>query len=245
MAEPKYIKVVALIKKRINDGTYPSGSLISKREELAVELNVSRMTVKKALDILTVDGFVLPKRGIGTLVRPQRIRHKNPLPLSSYGGLSNDLGVPVESTVITFDITFPNPEVQEALELDENQPVYEILRLRVVEGKPYGLEHTFLVASTFPNLDKKVFDGSFYRYLQQNMGLTIGGANRSISAEKPDKNDQKYLQSAPDDPVLQVKQTVYLDDGQPFEMSIDHHPYSAHHTYTFVDVKRENMIKHF
>ncbi|MCI1893569.1 MAG: GntR family transcriptional regulator [Lactobacillus sp.] len=230
--------IVNVIKKRITDGTYPTGGVIPKQEELAAELGVSRMTVKKALDILTVDGYVLPKRGVGTFVRPKVVRQRNSLPLSSYGGLSNDLGVPVESKVILFDIGFPTAEVQEALEIEENQPVYEIRRLRLVDGQPYGLEHTFLNAAIFPQLKPEVFTGSFYRYLHETCGLTIGGANRSISAEKPDQYNEQYLHSKPDEPILQVKQTVYLDDGQPFEMSIDQHPYSAHHTYTFIDVKR-------
>lgn len=241
--EPKYIRVVEEIKKRITNGKYPTGEVIPKQEDLAEELGVSRMTVKKALDILTVDGLVMPKRGVGTFVRPKAVRQSNSLPLSSYGGLSSDLGVPVESKVISFDIEFPGVDVQEALEIEENQPVYEIRRLRLVNGKPYGLEHTFLNADLFPHLNRKVFEGSFYRALHQDYGLTIGGANRSISAEKPDKFDRQYLQSKEDEPILQVAQTVYLDDGRPFEMSVDHHPYAAHHKYTYIDIKRE-AIKH-
>ena len=60
---------------------------------------------------------------------------------------------------------------------------------------------------------------------------------RKISAEKASKNDIKYLASAETDPILQVEQVVYLQDGRPFEYSISRHPYNGKHAYTIFDRK--------
>lgn len=237
MSEPKYARIIKIIKSRIAAGTYQPGALLPKQNELAAELGVSRMTIKRAVDILAEDGVVIPQRGIGTLVRKHPARPAGQLPVDAYEGLSKDLGVPVTSQVLYFDVHFPDLKVREALELEANEPVYEIKRLRIVDGKPYGLEHTFLAMKIIPDLDQKALLGSFYTYLKEERGLKVGGQYRMISAEKATDDDVKYLGSQPGEPVLQVEQTTYLEDGRPFDMSIDHHPYSAHHKYTYLDVK--------
>ncbi|MFD1465987.1 GntR family transcriptional regulator [Lapidilactobacillus mulanensis] len=237
MSEPKYVQIIEVIKQRIKEDIYLPGEMLPNQNDLATELGVSRMTVKKSLDILGKDGYVYSKRGAGTVVR-KRMAHKlNSLPIGGYDGLSKELGGPVTSQVIKFAIHFPSLEVQQALELDKNDPVYEIRRLRIVNGQPYGLEHTFLPLKIIPDLNSDIFLGSFYQFLHHDRKLEIGGAQRSLSAEKADGYDQKYLKSYPTDPILQVKQIVYLKDGRPFEISINRHPYAQHHTYTYLDVK--------
>lgn len=237
MGEPKYARIIKIINARIADQTYKPGELLPKQEELASELSVSRMTVKRAMDILAEDGVVIPQRGIGTIVRKQPGRPAGQLPVNAYEGLSKDLGVPVTSKVLYFDIHFPDPKVQEALELEANDPVYEIKRLRIVNGQPYGLEHTFLTMKIIPNLDKDALLGSFYTFLKEERGLKVGSQYRMISAEKAGDDDVEYLGSEPNEPVLQVEQTTYLEDGRPFDMSIDHHPYGVHHKYTYLSGK--------
>ena len=109
--------------------------------------------------------------------------------------------------------------------------------MRFVDDEPYALEHTFMPISLVPNLSQEVLFGSIYAYLTKEIHLEIGGAFRKISAEKASKNDIKYLASAETDPILQVEQVVYLQDGRPFEYSISRHPYNGKHAYTIFDRK--------
>lgn len=72
MAEAKYKQIFNIIKKRVKDGTYQNGKAIPDQNALANEFNASRMTVKKALDMLSYEGFLYSKRGSGTYVRQKR-----------------------------------------------------------------------------------------------------------------------------------------------------------------------------
>lgn len=64
----KYEEIAGIIRARISDGTYPIDSMLPIQSDLAKEFGVSRMTVKKAIEMLTIEGLVISKQGNGTKV---------------------------------------------------------------------------------------------------------------------------------------------------------------------------------
>ena len=64
----KYEEIASIIRTRISDGTYPIDSMLPIQSDLAKEFGVSRMTIKKAIEMLTIEGLVLSKQGNGTKV---------------------------------------------------------------------------------------------------------------------------------------------------------------------------------
>ena len=68
-------------------------------------------------------------------------------------------------------------------------------------------------------ITENILHHSIYQYIQNELKLEIGDAIRKISAQKSDAYDQKYLDCAKDDPILELEQQVYLKDGRIFEFS--------------------------
>ncbi|MGH3275629.1 MAG: GntR family transcriptional regulator [Streptosporangiaceae bacterium] len=66
---PKYAQVVAEIKRRIDRGTYPPGSLLPSEHQLVTEFGVSRPTIVKSLAALRQDGWIDTQQGRGSFVR--------------------------------------------------------------------------------------------------------------------------------------------------------------------------------
>ncbi|MGC4432265.1 GntR family transcriptional regulator, partial [Streptococcus suis] len=64
----KYEEIANIIRERIADGTYPVDSMLPTQSELTKEFGVSRMTIKKAVEILTIEGLIFSKQGNGTKV---------------------------------------------------------------------------------------------------------------------------------------------------------------------------------
>ena len=169
MAELKYRQIFETIKSRILDGTYPVGSLIPDQNSLAEEFKTSRMTVKKSLDMLAKEGFIYSRRGAGTYVRKNALAQRDALPVNEYEGLTHQLGADrVKSKVISFNVTFPDEEIQERLGIKASDPVYEIRRLRLCDDKPYVFEHTFMPIRMVPNLTEDVLRHSVYSFLQKH-----------------------------------------------------------------------------
>ncbi|MFL2081702.1 GntR family transcriptional regulator [Latilactobacillus sakei] len=236
---PKYEEIADTLRQRIKQGIYPANSLLPNQVELVEEFDASRMTVKKAITILTMEGLVFARRGAGTKVLDHSFWNKTTAPADQYRGMSFDLAdanQTLTSKVITFKVTFPSPEVKERLTLSAQQPVYEIIRLRIVDGVNSVLEHTYTPVNLAPGLTDEILEGSIYSYLKKERHLTFAGAFRNIQADKADKYDQEYLDCAPTDPVLEVEQVVYLDSGQPIEYSRSRNRYDRR-SYTYLDVK--------
>ena len=236
----KYQQIAKIIRKRIQEGVYPVDSLIPDQVTLSKEFDVSRMTMKKALDILAMEGLIYRQRGAGTFVMKNALINQLDTKAEEYDGLTKQLpDKKITSKIIYYDIEFPSEKVMEQLMLKENQPVYKLIRLRCLEGQPYVLEHTYMPSDIVTGLTEDILLGSIYRYLKEDLGLVFGGAFRKIHADKASEYDIDYLECAPHDPVLEVEQVVYLQNGKPFEYSRSRHRYDKR-SYTILDVNKSS-----
>lgn len=231
----KYEMVSNKIRQRIREGEYTVGSYIPDQVSLAKEFGVSRMTVKKGMDILELEGLILRKRGAGTLVKKTALSEEQTASIMEYEGLTKQLASQeVKSKIISFKLDFPNEQVQEKLMLDKHDPIYKIIRLRVVDGAPYILEHTIMNATLIPGINEEILSRSIYKYIHEDLGLQFGGAHRIIHADKSSKYDRKHLNCDENDPVLEIEQVVYLEDGTPFEYSRSRNKYNTR-SYNVID----------
>lgn len=217
-----------IIEERIKDHIYPPLDQIPTQQQLADEFHTSRVTIKKAIDSLIQSGFLVSIRGSGTYVMSNPIASEMDFSGESYPGLSATMrGQEKEliSQVIQFENEFPDVFIQKVLLLKETQPVYKIIRLRLLDGEPYTLEYTYMPIHVIPELSTDVLEHSIYSFIRKDLGLKIGSSYRVIRAFKPDENDKKWLNCSDNDPVMEIEQVVYLDNGTPFEYSRSRHRY--------------------
>lgn len=238
----KYEEIASVLRDRIADGVYGEDSMLPTQAELAKEFGASRMTVKKAIEILIIEGLIYSKQGIGTKVLNSSFWNKrdSKVRLNNFNGLSSDLADDsrkITSQVIEFSVEFPSKEIAECLQVEESSPVYKIIRLRLLDGSPYVIEHTYMPCDLVPSLDEKVLLASVYDYLLHKLNLKFAGGYRNITAERPDNYDQQYLNCSASDPVLQVEQVVYLGIGRPIEYSRIRNRFDTK-GYSLLDVKK-------
>ncbi|MGG5341827.1 GntR family transcriptional regulator [Enterococcus sp. AZ192] len=226
--KPKYEEIADTIRERIKNNVYKADTLLPNQTDLVKEFDVSRMTVKKAIGILVMEGLLYSQRGSGTKVLNRSFWDKDTSPANEYGGLSKQMDErhkDLKSQVILFEVEFPTQEVQERLAISEEQPVYKIIRLRILENEPFILEHTYMPCDLVPGLTTDILKKSIYTYVKEELSLNFAGAYRNIQASKSDEYDQNYLNCKIDDPVLEVQQVVYLKNGRPIEFSCSRNRY--------------------
>jgi GntR family transcriptional regulator len=235
----KYEVISSEMRKRIKDGFYRLDQPIPDELTLAKEFACSRMTMKRALDTLVLEGLLYRKRGHGTFIIKSAIRDSQVQVVSKdVKGLTSLFDdKKVTSEIVKFEVQFPTEEVAEHLAIDTSTPVYYIIRLRLVEGEPYTLEKTYMPTQLITGITDEVLHHSVYRHIQDKLDLTIAGSHRKIRACKPDELDQKYLGCRYDDPVLEVEHVGFLDNGVPFEYSFSRHRYDKF-VITTIDMKR-------
>ncbi|WP_314067333.1 GntR family transcriptional regulator [uncultured Vagococcus sp.] len=216
----KYEQIANVIRKRIKDGDYPVDSWLPNQVDLVEEFQVSRVTIKKAVNILTMEGLVYSQRGAGTRVLNNDLLGAENYSAKDYEGLSVQMkGRDLKSHIIYFNVEFPDELVQKRLMINAHQPVYKIIRLRIVDGSPYVIEHSFMPTNIVINLTEEVLEKSIYDYIHQELGLGFAGALRNIKADRPDDYDREFLKCGDCDPILELDQVIYLKDGKIIDYS--------------------------
>ncbi len=224
----KYADLVRVITDAIAAGEYEPGSRLPTIPELCKMYGVSNTTVKKAMDELEQRGLVSRRRGSGVYVKSTAsLRGSASMSVSGQmTGLTAEYagrGLEVTSVVNEFSIMHPNETVAQALGLDADAFVYYICRTRMVAGKPQNVEYTYMPLTLIPGLLEKHLHESIYHYIERDLGLKIDSAHRTLKAVVPTPQEREWLGLGPEEPLFEVRQTGYLDDGTPFEYSVTHH----------------------
>ena len=223
----KYEAISAEMRNRIKEKKYSIDQPIPDEISLAKEFGCSRMTMKRALDILVMEGLLYRKRGHGTFIVRSAIQNSRVNVASNEAmGLTNLLkNKNITSKVINFEVQFPTEEVAAHLAIDTKSPVYYLIRVRLVDGEPYVMEKTYMPTKLIPGINDEILNGSIYEHITENLGLTIAGSHRKIRAAKPEGLDQEYLECKEDDPILEIEHVGFLNNGVPFEYSFSRHRY--------------------
>src|SRR6185437_14066219 len=127
-----YHQVVQGIENLIHDGTLVPGSKLENEIDLAAALNLSRPTMRKAMDELVRAGLLVRKRGVGTQVVASQVRR--PLELSSLFDDLSARGSKPTTDVLTFSHIDADAVICEKLALPPGSKVYHFTRLRKVDG---------------------------------------------------------------------------------------------------------------
>lgn len=216
----KYREIYSDIKRDILTNHYRSGTLLPTQEFFSEKYNVSRITLKKSLNLLENEGLIYSKQGSGTYVRSKiEADESELLPLDlPVGATFSHKDQNISSTVLFFDARLPTTEEQQNLGISSNQPVYEFKRIRKINTKPYSFEHVIMPVHIAP-IDQEILNGSVYDYLQQNMNIQLLDARRIIYAQSANEELEQVLHVPKDSPILVIEQTGYDQKGRAFEFS--------------------------
>src|SRR5690554_2935164 len=125
MSEPIYMTIQNDIKKDINDGVFQIGDLVPSENELKDKYNVSRMTVRQALNNLVNDGYLYRHKGKGTFISERKIE-KNIHGVRSFTEEMAAMNRKVSNKILKFEkILVPNT-IADKLFLSKKDEVYHI-----------------------------------------------------------------------------------------------------------------------
>lgn len=227
MKMQKYIYISNDIRNRILDGTYKANDQIPFEKDLCTIYESSKMTIKKALDILVSEGLIIKRRGSGTFVKDLAIEEIERITMANQfrGTTALNPGKEVTSQALVFTVVSANELVANKLNLAPNSFVYDIYRVRYVDGKPKVMEKTFMPIDLIPGLKKEHVEGSIYEFIEEDLGLLIQSGHRRLSVRKATDEEAHYLALEKGDPVAVAEQIAYFDTGAAFEYSTSVHRY--------------------
>jgi GntR family transcriptional regulator len=198
------------IEKRILS---PEDALPSERQ-LAADLGVSRITVRKAIDGLTAEGLLVSRHGAGNFVSA-RI-DKNFSKLTSFSEDMRARGRAPSSVWLKRSQGTVTPEEALKLALSPGTLVYRYHRLRLADATPMSLEFATVVAACLPSLE--AVDTSLYEALERAGNRPVRALQR-LRALLLNDEQAKLLEAKPGDAGLLVERLGYLPDGRAIELS--------------------------
>lgn len=216
---PLYYQIEEVIRKKIINNYWQPGELIPSERILSCEFNVSRMTIRQALNELVLDGWLRREKGIGTFVKIPKLTQQ----LGRLAGFSQDmavLGKSVTSKVIQIERNPANDEVTKALHIDKGQLVTVLKRLRIVEGVTAALEICYLNFHGAEKLLEIDMSQSLYNLLASDFGIIPTRATQKLEASKPTTQEAILMDISTDEPSLRMERTTYDQNGQPFEFTL-------------------------
>lgn len=226
----KYGELAQILRSAINEGTYPKGTRLPTIPALCDLYQVSNTTVKRAMDELEAEGLVARRRGSGIYVKRSSAIPGSEASGTSVSGQMSGLtaefaavGKVVMSDVKEFSVIHPTDQVANGLGVSPESFVYYICRVRIVDGVPQNVEYTYMPLDVIPGLVESHLHSSIYAYIEQDLHLKIDSAHRVVRAVAPTSDELKWLHLEEGQPLLEIRQVGYLDDGTPFEFSTTHH----------------------
>ena len=214
---PLYYKIMELIEARIEAGEFKASEQIPSELQLCEEFNVSRITIRRAIDELVKKGLLEKKQGLGTYVSAPRINFFS-IDLVSFTERMKHQGFNVKTVLLDFKVILPNNRVSEALQLPSNSYVMEIKRIRTIENQPITVETTYLPRSLF---NEKVSLNFFETYLRQgnglysflnNIGIEFSRAHQTFEPIILLKDEQEILQCNHNPAGMLIYRTTYSCD---------------------------------
>jgi GntR family transcriptional regulator len=219
---PAAERVRRLLLDQIQQGFLRPGERLPAERDLATKLGVSRSTVRQALSALEAAGEVrrVPGRGGGTFVRGPKVERD----LSKVVGVPALLraqGMTSGSRIISTGMVVADEETAEALGLDADAYVLDVVRIRLADGSPISLEHVRLPAERFPRLLDLPLGGSLYDLLAEHYETSPGEAEERIEVILAGADEASILATAEGAPLLSIRRRTRDSAGEVFEYSHD------------------------
>jgi len=216
-------RIESALRDSIASGRYAPGMKLPAERELAVELGVSRMTLRQALETLQFQGVLRrrPGRAGGTFVAGEA----PVLELGSPQGLFQQLtrtGAVVESRILLAATSTAPTEVADALRIGPEDPAHRLRRLRFLDGEPLVIEDSWFPAERLPGFAVESLTGSVYARLE-TLGWQPVRKVEDLIPSVAAPEERELLGVGPRHPVLRIERTAYRSDGLPVEYARDTH----------------------
>jgi GntR family transcriptional regulator len=203
-------------------GALVPGDRLPTEHDLAAWFGVSRMTLRHALAELARRGLLTRAVGRhgGTFVAAPKLEQD----LTTLAGFSEQLrrhGMVAGARVLTASQRPAGPAAAAALRLAETDPVYEVRRIRLADGRPIVLERSLFPAARFPDMLDCRLDGSLYELLEVKYGLRPYRARESLEPVTAGVREAEALEVTEGAPLMLVERTAYAKSGEPLEFARD------------------------
>lgn len=214
----KYQEIADRIEAHIAEYSMQQGDKLPSLETLVQKYEVSKSTIRKALELLETKGAVYQLRGSGIFVRS--LKRPGYIDLGFSRGFKKDLGeFEMTTEVLALEVQPASAQVAANLNLAVGDAIYYVKRLRFIHGVPLCIEESHYDKAVVPYMNKKIVTDSIFYYLRTGLNLSLGFSDTYFNVGKINANEAKLLDLEVGEPALRLEHIFYLATGQAFNYS--------------------------
>ncbi len=207
-SQPLHDQVREIISEQIRSGAISPGARLQSERDLADQMGVSRVTVRRALDALAEDGLVRAARGSGRFVSDAALAEP-PNVLLSFTELGAERGLSATSQVLGTVVRPASFEEAELFGVAPGADVFELYRLRMLNGVAVALDATRVPLSRAPKLPTIDFSTASLYAVLDTAGASLVRADYTTEAVAADAEQARQLGVTPGSPLLLARTTSY------------------------------------
>lgn len=221
----RYQEIANTLRERV--GVQGPGHVLPSESHLSAEFAVSRVTVRRALELLRDEGVLASRQGFGWYVATAPVQQR----LAALDTIEHQLeagGSKAERQILEFAFVDAPPHVRDRLHVAQ---VLRVKRRNLADGTPFAVVTVWCPAELGQHLSRRDVERKpFYELL----GLELRGATQTIGAAAAGGDDAALLEIPVDSPVLRCERVTTTVSGEPVLMS--EHIFPAHRTEFVVDL---------
>ncbi|MBU5427089.1 GntR family transcriptional regulator [Tissierella pigra] len=209
---PLYYQLMDEIIKMIEKGNLQAHDQLPSERELCNTYNISRSTVRQAIQELENEGYIYRVHGKGTFISPE-IFKQSLLKIYSFTEEMKKLGKTPSSKVLSFDIISCDEKLSRKMKLNQEDKVYVFTRLRLADLKPMMLETSFVPCDRFPNLTKEELESTpMYDIFMKKYNANFTKAEEIFQAVLTRELEADLLEYQTGLPSMMIERVTYEND---------------------------------
>ena len=213
--EPLYIQIKKAIQAAILNEKFQQGEKIPNEIELMEQYSVSRVTVRKAVEELVKEGYLVKLHGKGTFVSHAKIERKIKH-VMGFTAACKANGFTSHSLVTKKEIVDPDTSIKKALQLDPDEKVIFIQRKRYAGDSPLMLENNYYPYNRYHFLLEESLEGSLYDLLREKYGINpIKSGATTLEIVLADEEKAQLLETSIGKPLFYMNTIIHDQHGRP------------------------------
>ncbi len=202
---PRYLQIAAHLRGEILKEEFLPGDKLPSEKRLCDYFNVSRITVRQALESLQKEGLIFKKQGLGAFVR-EEVPSPNLVQLTDFSEDMRKAGLLSSSKLISFTKVPGDESVNPILEIPTEKPLMKLERIRYANEIPVAFDITWMSTSYgHLLLDQDLQTRTIYEILEDVYDIPIKAGRYSISAIGANSGIAKHLDLKTGSPLLEIK----------------------------------------
>jgi GntR family transcriptional regulator len=214
---PIYHQLYELLRNHIVRGEWQAGDILPSESELIEQYQISRITVRQALEALVNDGLIYRQRGRGTFVAHPTVEQG----LSRIISFTEDMhqrGFKPGTEVLFHDLVSASAEIAKQLQVEPGEELVRIERLRLADGEPMSIEESHLVHRYCPGvLQHDYSENPLRQILEDDYGIRLVRAKQVIRAIPASSQLAEKLSISPKAALLYIERVSYSTENIPIE----------------------------